>query len=67
VFAEHKVFWMSFRMALLQIVNAIEVELRTAGLYVGPTTSEMRAAWKEIQKKPIAIDIKDMQEKEIAV
>jgi hypothetical protein len=58
---------MSFRQALLQIVNGIELELRTSGLYTGPTTSEMRAAWKEMQKRPIAIDIKDMQENEVVV
>lgn len=57
MFTSHKLFWMSFRQALLQIVDAIERELRGAGLYVGPTTSEMRAAWKDAQKQNIIADI----------
>jgi hypothetical protein len=54
-------------MALLQIIDAIERELRTAGMYDGMTTSEMRAAWKKTQGKSIAIDVQSMQDDKIVV
>ena len=41
MFQENKIFWHSFRQALLMMVDAIE-----RGLGISPTTSQIRDAYK---------------------
>lgn len=57
MFAENKLFWMTFREGLLLIVNAVEIGLKSAGLLSGPTTSEIRAWWKEQNKQNIIVSM----------
>lgn len=44
-------YWMSYRQALLAIIEALEQELIRLGVMKGPTTSQIRKLWKESQRQ----------------
>jgi hypothetical protein len=64
MFADNNLFWLGVRRLLLDFINLLEVELRKAGVYDGPTTSEIRAWWKKQKQEAVALPNETIMELE---